>query len=246
MLRLHGGPGSSYSGCCRSPRSGSRAPPCRPERPARAATRTTEVNIVPSGYGDIRVEGAAASRPDLHQRTDEKDEKLGCRLSVPTGYDVDVQSDPQACGGLGGASSPAPTVQSEFRGWSRPECKAKGTADLHDQGQCRSGVGRRTVLARVARGSSERGGHGRRRRQPPDVRRSSASCHGPVQGRRTGDGDRPADHGGGDHPLGYRLRPLRERSRQRPLSRPHLGVRNFVSVSFDGFDPARARRSTRP
>ena len=194
--------------------------------PARAATPTSEVTVVRAGYGDIRVEGAGGKLVlTCTSELDEKDEKIGCTFSVPTGTTLTFRAIPRPVEAIGGASSPAPTVQSEFRGWSRPECKARGTtADLHDQGQCRSGVGRRAVLARLARGPRQRGGHGRRRRQPPDVRRLRVPAgHGSVQARRTGDGDRPPDHGGGDHPLGLRLRPLREQSRQRSLRRPHLG-----------------------
>ena len=47
----------------------------------------------------------------------------------------------------------------------------------------------------------------------------------------------PTD-GGSDHAVGIRLRPLRERPRRRSCVVNVSDARNFVSVSFDGSDPA--------
>ena len=127
MLRLHGEPGSSRSGRFRSPRSGSR--PCRlGDQSARAAAATSEVTVVRAGYGDIRVEGAGGTLVlDCTSELDAKDEKIGCTFSVPTGTALTFTAIPRPVESTDGTTSLTPAVQSEFVGWSRSECKAKPT-----------------------------------------------------------------------------------------------------------------------
>ena len=95
--------------------------------PVGAATGTTLVNIVPSGYGDITVDGA----PEPYTCTNEKYAGAGCNLSVPTGTTLTFRATPKTVSGPQ-ASDPArnPPVQSEFRGWSRPECPGGGSCTV--------------------------------------------------------------------------------------------------------------------
>jgi len=94
--------------------------------PARAAAATTEVTVVRAGYGDIRVEGVGGKLVlECTSELDAKDEKIGCTFSVPTGTALTFRAIPRPVESIGGTSSPNPGVQSEFVGWSRSECKAK-------------------------------------------------------------------------------------------------------------------------
>ena len=94
--------------------------------PARAATPTSEVTVVRAGYGDISVEAAGGKLGlTCTSELDEKDEKIGCTFSVPTGTALTFRAIPRPVEDADG-SPVSPVVQSQFRGWSRPECKAKG------------------------------------------------------------------------------------------------------------------------
>src|SRR3954451_6066125 len=94
--------------------------------PAWAATSTSEVTVVRAGYGDIRVEGAGGKLVlTCTSELDEKDEKVGCTFSVPTGTALTFRAIPRPVEDAGG-SPVSPVVQSDFRGWSRPACKATG------------------------------------------------------------------------------------------------------------------------
>jgi hypothetical protein len=87
--------------------------------PVAAATGTTEVNIVPSGYGDITVDGAAAP----YTCTNQLYAGSGCSLSVPTGTTLTFRATPKPVEAPQSSDqAPNPPVRSEFRGWSRPEC----------------------------------------------------------------------------------------------------------------------------
>jgi len=82
--------------------------------------------VVRAGYGDIRVEGAGGKLIlTCTSELDEKDEKVGCTFSVPTGTALTFRAIPRPVEDAGG-SPVSPVVQSDFRGWSRPECKATG------------------------------------------------------------------------------------------------------------------------
>ena len=95
--------------------------------PVGAATGTTEVNIVPSGYGDITVDGAAAP----YTCTNEVYAGSGCSLSVPTGTTLTFRATPKPVGAPQSSDkAPNPPVQSEFRGWSRPECPSGGACTV--------------------------------------------------------------------------------------------------------------------
>ena len=127
MLRLRGEPGSSQLWLLSLATigiAGSTLP--AGSVPARAAAATTEVTVVRAGYGDISVEGAGGKLVlTCTSELDEKDEKIGCTFSVPTGTTLTFRAIPKPVEALGGTSSPDPAVQSEFIGWSRPECKDK-------------------------------------------------------------------------------------------------------------------------
>ena len=185
MLRLHGEPGSSRSGCCRSPRSGSQARPCRPgASPARAAAATTEVTVVRAGYGDIRVEGAGGKLVlTCTSELDAKDEKIGCTFSVPTGTALDVQSDPEACRSASAArrvptrlSSRSSSAGAGRSARPRRPCTVKTAADQEWVVAQFSPV----WLEALVTGA----GHGRRRRQQSNLRRFDASwswaCSSPA------------------------------------------------------------------
>ena len=89
----------------------------------RAATGTTTVFIVPSGYGDISVDGAGAP----YTCTNDLYAGSGCSLSVPTGTTLTFTATPKPVAPPeAGDPAPNPPVSSEFRGWSRPECGASG------------------------------------------------------------------------------------------------------------------------
>jgi uncharacterized repeat protein (TIGR01451 family) len=88
-----------------------------------AAPGESLVHIVLSGYGKVTVTGTGISyecTPVLYQGE-------GCSLTVPTGTPLKFTATPTPITPPDPTDPPPPSPgQSQFEGWSRPECESKG------------------------------------------------------------------------------------------------------------------------
>ena len=204
-----------------------------PSPPRRARRRST---IVPSGYGDItgRRRGGAP-----YTCTNQLVRRLGVQLLRPDRERRSRSEPPRSPWKRPRAPTRHRTRPSSptFEGWSR-----SGVPE-------RRGVHLKRQTTRSGSSHSSRRCGSRRHVNGPGTTRQSANVHCAVDRCVIGLFDAgtrvtvtaQADDGGRGHHIGIRLRPVRERPWQRPLSSSTCPTSGTSSASrFDGFEPGQS------
>ena len=197
--------------------------------------------------GTSRSRARRQARTTCTNELDEKDEKIGCTFSVPTGTTLTFRATPKPVEALRAATRHRTRLSSRSSAaGAGPSARSKAkpcTVKTADDQEWVVAQFSPVWLEASLNGAGTVVAGGSRQIAPT----SNPVRHGPVRGRHPGDGDRSADDGGrGHHDGASAATRTRATSPTAAVSSTCPTSRNFVSVGFDGFEPDRAPRSTRP